>query len=351
MLLISIIPLLLLWISSYKRFGTQVYNETEALLLVSASGLSEQINEWVDKNIRIMYALSKMPDIISMDPARQTPLLKLVQESYPWMYLVFTIGPDGMNVARNDGKPLKDYHDRIYVQGALKGNQLTWQTIVSRTNYKPAIVFSTPIRRKDKIVGVMAVAVNLDKVSQQIGSWRKGQSGFAFLLDENYKVVAHQIEEYVQEQEILDHNPLIEKHEKGNQGLIQFTSSEGIPSVGVVIKTSQGWFLAIQQEKSEAYKILEKTQQYAIILLSVTTLVVTLIAWFSGQAITKPIQKIIMAADRISVGDFNISLNTKMKNEIGDLASSIIRMKECIRLSLKRLEKRRISRLTGTSHQ
>jgi HAMP domain-containing protein len=48
-----------------------------------------------------------------------------------------------------------------------------------------------------------------------------------------------------------------------------------------------------------------------------------------------------IAADRISMGDFNVTLNTKMKNEIGDLASSIIRMEDCIRLSLKYIEKNR----------
>ena len=341
MLLISIIPLLLLWISSYKRFGAQINDDTEALMSEVATGLSEEMNEWVDVNVRVMYAISKMPAIISMDPTRQKPFLKLVQESYPWMYLVFTVGPDGMNVARSDDKSLVNYHDRSYVQGALKGNQLSWQTLIGRTSHKPTIVFSTPIRREEEIVGVMAVAVNLDKISQQINSWRIGQSGNAFLLDENYKVIAHQIVDYVQKQEVFNNNPLIQKHENGDQGLIQFTGSKGLPSVGVVIKTNQGWFLAIQQNKNEAFENLTKSQRYAVIILSFTILIIIFISWFLGQAITKPIKKMTIAADRISMGDFNVSLNTKMKNEIGDLASAIIRMEDCIRLSLKYIEKKR----------
>jgi methyl-accepting chemotaxis protein len=342
MLLISIIPLLLLWISSYKRFGTQIHDETEALMSEVATGLSEEMNEWIDVNVRVIYAISKMPAIISMDPTRQRPLLKLVQESYPWMYAVLTVGPDGMNVARNDDKPLKDYHDRIYVKEALKGNQLSWQTLVSRTNKKPAIAFSTPIRRQGKIVGLIVVGVNFDSMPRRVGNWRKGQTGYAFLLDENYKVISHPFENYAREQEIFDKNPLIAAHESGNNGLIQFQNSEGIPSVGIVKKTKLGWYLAVQQQKKEAFEVLTKSNQNAVILLAATIFLVIFIAWFSGQAITRPIKNITMAADRISVGDFNVSLNTKMKNEIGDLASSIIRMKECIRLSLKRLQKRRI---------
>jgi HAMP domain-containing protein len=340
MVFAAIIPLLLFWISSYKRLDIQINKDTEALFLESASGLSKQINEWVDKNVRIIYALSKMPAIISMDPARQRPLLKIVQENYPWMYAVITIGPDGISVARNDDKPPKDYHDRIYFQGALEGIQLNWQTIISRTNYKPAIVLSTPIRRKDKIVGVMAVGVNLDTISRQINSWRMGQSGNAFLLDENYKVIAHQIVEHVQKQEIFNNNPLVRKHENGDRGLIQFTGSNGLRSVGVVIKTNKRWLLAIQQNKNEAFENLTKSQRYAVILLSFTILIIIFISWFLGQAITKPIKKMTIAADRISMGDYNVTLNTKIKNEIGDLASAIMRMEDCIRLSLKYIKKK-----------
>lgn len=344
MLMISIIPLIILWTSSYQRINTQLHYDTETLMIETASGLARQINEWVDKNVRIIYTLSKMPAMISMDPKRQTPFLKIVQEAYPWMYLVFTVGPDGMNVARNDDKPLKDYKDRIYVQGALSGNQLTWQTIISRTNNKPAIVFSTPIRSQDRILGVMATGVNLYQISGQISSWRKGQSGYAFLLDETYKVVAHQNEDYVQKQEIFENNPLIRAYNRGERGLIHFNNAEGIPSVGVVTQTDQGWLLAIQQKESEAFAILKKERQFAYTLLAITVFLVGLIAWISGRGITIPIKKITQAADRISVGEFDVALDTNKKDEIGELATSVIRMKECIRLSLNRLQNRRISR-------
>jgi methyl-accepting chemotaxis protein len=344
MLLISIIPLLILWILNYQRMVSQIHGDTEALMLEAATGLTEEMNEWVDINVRIIYALSKMPAIISMDPDRQTPLLKLVKESYPWMYLVFTVGPDGMNIARNDGKPLKDYHDRMYVQRALRGDQLNWQTLIGRTNHKPAVVFSTPIRQEGEIVGVMAISVALESIPKRIGTWRKGQTGYAFLLDENYKAISHKIKNYVIEEKVLDQAPLILAYKSGSQGLIQFVDSKGEPSVGVVTKTKLGWFLSIQQQSREAFKILAKSKQNAIILLTATIFIVVLIAWFSGQAITNPIKNITRAADRISVGDFDVTLNTNIKNEIGDLAASIIRMKECIRLSLKRLQKRRPTR-------
>jgi methyl-accepting chemotaxis protein len=192
-------------------------------------------------------------------------------------------------------------------------------------------------------VGVMAVGVNLYQISGQISSWRKGLSGNAFLLDETYKVVAHQVDDYVQKQEIFEDDPLVREYNRGARGLIHFNDVEGIPHVGVVTQTDQGWLLAIQQKESEAFAILTKEKQFAYILLTLTTIFVGIIAWFSGRTITIPIKKITQAADRISVGEFDVALDTKKNDEIGELVTSVIRMKECIRLSLNRLQNRRVS--------
>ncbi|MGD9210284.1 MAG: hypothetical protein PVI90_05885, partial [Desulfobacteraceae bacterium] len=75
MLLISIIPLLILWINSYRRIDNQIRGDTEQVMLKSASGLSKQISLRVDQNTDILNMLSRMPDIISMDSNRQFPLL------------------------------------------------------------------------------------------------------------------------------------------------------------------------------------------------------------------------------------------------------------------------------------
>jgi methyl-accepting chemotaxis protein len=52
-----------------------------------------------------------------------------------------------MNVARNDGKELKDYSDRQYVQDITSGKDLTWQNLIGKTSKQPALVIAVPIRK------------------------------------------------------------------------------------------------------------------------------------------------------------------------------------------------------------
>ena len=74
------------------------------------------------------------------------------------MYLVFTTDINGMNVARNDGKELKDYSDRQYVQDITSGKDLTWQNLIGKTSKQPALVIAVPIRKNNQTIGVMAAA-------------------------------------------------------------------------------------------------------------------------------------------------------------------------------------------------
>lgn len=340
MLFVSLVPLLIHWYLSYDQIENRIREDTEVNLNNIATGLTNHVDEWIDKNVRILDALANMPDIISMDRKRQEPLLKIVQQAYPWMYLVFTIGADGMNVARNDGKKLKDYHDRLYVIGALKGNRISWQTIISRTNFKPAVVLSVPIRDEGRIVGVMAVGVNIDTMSKQIATWKRGKTGFAFMVDDTDKVVAHQINKFVTDKVKLDKHPLIREYKKGNKKPIYFSNEKKEPCVGVVKETEYGWLLCVQQNKSEIFQILENERLFAYIILASTVIAVLLFAWLAGRMITKPIKDITKAADLISIGDLDVPINQNSKDEIGDLAGAIVRMQESIRLSLQRLRRR-----------
>jgi len=340
-LVVSLVPLLafsgvILW-TTYARMQA----EQQSLAAEITAGLVGQVNEWFDKNARALATIAKTPEIVSMDPKLQEPVLKTLQKEYPWMYLTFTLDTEGMNIGRSDGEPLKNYSDRSYYREVAMGSDLAWQTLVSKTTGKPALVLSVPIKKEGALVGVLAAGVQIDRVSQLIASWKKGQTGFAFLVDEKGKVVAHQIDEYVQKEKNLKDHPLVAALAKTGEGAQRFVDQEGHPSVGYVRRTDQGWTLAIQQEEKEAYSDLQKAIYFTILVLGVTVVVVVLISLFAGRAIVTPIRQLTDAANRISVGELDTEIHIQSRDEIGDLADAVSRMQDSIRLSIERLRRRR----------
>jgi methyl-accepting chemotaxis protein len=343
MLIVSLLPLSIFWTITFKETSRRLRGDTELLMSLTAQGLGNQVESWIDNNIWILRSHANQPAIISMNRPIQERVLREIHEKYPYMYLVFTVGLDGQNVARSDDVPLKDYSDRQYYKDIIKGKKLSWQTLIDKTSKKPALVLAVPIKSGNNLVGVMAGAMNIDEISKYIANWKKGKTGYAFLVDEKGKVVAHQIRQYVIKQKNLSRHPLIAAFRKGKwtTETINFNNENGNSTLGHVKGIKYGWALAIQQENQEVFAPLKRVQNFAISLFIVTIVIVTLIALSSARAIVTPIKKLTDVAERMSLGDLNMQINIPSKDEIGLLAQAIKRMQTSLRLAMERLRKKR----------
>jgi methyl-accepting chemotaxis protein len=343
MLLISLLPFVVFWGIAYKETVNRIRNESEQFFTLTAESLGTQVDGWIDNNILILKSATELPDIMSMSRPNQERVLRELQKKYPYMYLVFTVGLDGRNVARSDDVPLKDYSDRQYYKDIVQGKTVSWQTLIGKTSKKPALVISVPITSGGRLMGVLAAAMTIDELSKYIANWKRGQTGYAFLLDEKGKVVAHQVQSYVETQKNLNSYPLIAAYRKSGWTSLttNFTNEKGKPSYGHVKEIARGWTIALEQEDTEVFAAIKRVQWVALILLAATIVVVSLIAWFSARAIVTPIMRLTEVAERMSLGDLNMQINIPSKDEIGLLAQAIKRMQTSLRLAMERLRRKR----------
>lgn len=340
LLFVSLLPVALLWFVSFKDTSEKVRVSLENEMAAISKGLVGSVDGWIGANVRAMNAMTQLEGIQSMDAFQQEPILKAIQKEYPWTYLIFTVGPNGMNIARNDGKALRDYSDRQYYKDVMAGKRLAWQNLIGKTSKKPALVLAVPIRRNGKLVGVLGNAMTVDDISKEVATWKRGKSGNAFLIDEKGKVVAHQNPKFTIEQKNLSKHPLIADFKGGHRGSLEFVDPDGTKSVGYARNTNYGWVLALQQDQDEAYADLYQSQKFSYVLLGVTFLFVLFIASISARKMAKPIVELTEVADKISVGQLDVEIVNKRKDELGDLMDAIGRMQESIQLSIQRLRKR-----------
>jgi len=343
MLIVSLLPFAIFWGITLKETSIRIHNNTETLMAQTATSIADQVDSWIDSNVSVLRMAAQLPEIINMDRQAQEMVLKAIQKEYPWMYLVFTVGPDGINVARNDNRPLKDYSDRQYYKDIINGKKLSWQTLVGKTSKKPALVLAVPITSQNRLIGVIAAAMTIDELSRNIATWRQGKTGYAFLVDEKGYVVSHPNKQYVLKRKNLNSHPLIASFRQKGWTTItgQFNASGGQAAFGHVRSTNYGWALVLQQQESEVFGAYKRVQDFALILLGCTILLVAAIAWFSARAIVTPIMKLTDAAERMSLGDLNVKIDIKSKDEIGLLAQAIGRMQTSLRLAMSRLRKKR----------
>jgi HAMP domain-containing protein len=97
----------------------------------------------------------------------------------------------------------------------------------------------------------------------------------------------------------------------------------------------------VRRMESTAKTLSDRAKMISWAILGATLLLVGIIVFAYSHRITGKIKSLTEVADRISVGELGMEVETKSKDEIGELAEAIARMQDSIRLSIERLRRRR----------
>jgi predicted Zn finger-like uncharacterized protein len=93
--------------------------------------------------------------------------------------------------------------------------------------------------------------------------------------------------------------------------------------------------------QSQAEELTNKARIIALMMLGATLLLIGVIVFIYVHRLTGKIKLLTEVAERISLGELEIEVETKSRDEIGELAEAIARMQENIRLSIERLQRLR----------
>lgn len=93
-------------------------------------------------------------------------------------------------------------------------------------------------------------------------------------------------------------------------------------------------------------KFMEEELYRSVVNLVITAIVLNIAIFLAifitfRKIIIKPVMKLTDVAERMSVGDLNVKIDIKSKNEVGLLAEAIERMQFSLRLALDRLRKKK----------
>jgi len=343
MIVVALIPLAgLMYIGGYQIEENWRQN-AHLNLTLTANGLVGKVNGWVDMNLRVLRQNTQLPAIISMDPVQQKPILKAIQGAYEWVYLSFTTTGDGQSVGRSDDNPVQDYSDRGYFKQVMAGRPLGQDVVIGKTSQKPALILSAPIHAAGTakpVTGVMAIAMQLVDVSQIVTGTRLGATGFAVLVDDKNRVIAHGKPEKVAGalQDFSAH-PALQRPESAEEPVSY--EQEGRRVVAYTQKTALGWTLIVQQDDDDAFGPLLAARKNALLLIALALLLVIGVAYALSRQLARPIVQLTTVAENISRGNFETPIvGADRLDELGALARAIERMAVSIKMAFERLRKK-----------
>jgi GAF domain-containing protein/HAMP domain-containing protein len=332
--------------------GTLLRQDAAEQLHASRSSLETSTSVWLDLNIKALRQLVNQADIVSMDPARQRPALQAVAAAFPHMYLVSTTDLNGMNVARNDDTGLLNYSDRQWFRDARNGAPLTFQTLIGRTNNKPALVVSMPIREKSgEIVGVGMFATELTGIAQSVEAVRIGKTGYAYIVDANNNVVAHPDPAFLTtgDNQLVDASSFapVRALRLGAKGVYAYRDQAGARWRADIAEMDYRWGVIVQQQEEELFSTLQLFRGISWAALAVGVILLTGMVWLTMRQAFQPIGALTETVAAITAGDLTRTAPVETEDELGTLAQAFNSMTGQLRGIIENLEQRVTERTAG----
>ncbi len=221
----------------------------------------------------------------------------------------------------------------------LAGKPLGKQVLIGKTSGKPALVMAVPIRdQKGPLRGVLAIAMTIAELSERITTTRVGKTGFAFLVDEAGKIIAHPSTEMTSSRQDLSTDPAVAAALVKDENELVYTAADGRKIIAHMQRTNEGWLMVMQQDYGEAFAALQASNRNAFIMLIITVVIVVVIAFVFSRRLSRPIMQLTDAADAVSRGQMDTPIEGMERgDEIGLLASAINRLRNSTRLAMERL--------------
>lgn len=307
----------------------------------STASLSEQLERQISGKVqdnrqyleeRFQRSFTELEAIASNEIIRSMDLEKqkrvLANELRRLDYLtIAAVTPDG-TAHYLDGSTA-DLADRDYIIEAFEGNSAMSDVILSRATNEMVMMLATPIEQFGEVVGVLIARIDGFYLSDIIDTMEFGETGYAFLLNEEGTFLAHQNRELVEEQvnymnEGGENAKTVSRFVEGDQGTFAY-EYEGVKRFAAFETLENGWTLVVSADEVEFASEIKQLERILIGVVSAALIIGVVIAYIFANSISRPIQYVTENGNKLASGDFTVKIPEKYlqrKDEAGELSNT-----------------------------
>ncbi|MBI6955585.1 MULTISPECIES: methyl-accepting chemotaxis protein [Pseudomonas] len=300
-----------------------------------------EMGESTSTNIRNLFeGRIKLVDNVAQNLAQfpQNTGTLLGQSALTSSFLTIYLGqPDGTFTVRPDTKMPDGYDPRVrpwYKDGLnASGPILTEPYIDMATNKMVISIISTASRS----VGVVGGDLALDGLVEIINSLNFGGMGYAFLVNDQGKILVHPDKNLVMKSltDLFPQNTprlsrdLTEVTLNGETRLLTFTPVKGLPSAN--------WYIGLSVDKDKAFSMLSTFRTSAVIATVVAVVIIIALLGLLIRVLMQPLHTMTRAMSNIAEGEGDLTRRLEIHNhdEFGILGTAFNRFVERIHGSIR----------------
>lgn len=375
---IIIIVLLVLNTTNYFIVSDQAKKTTITTAQNTSKMLATDINRFISGVYSLVEQLSFDSQMNTFVTDLQKPILVKSVEKNPYFDLLYVQGTDGMQTARSKGEN-GDRKERFWFKQMMQ----TKQSFVSKSYYSLSgntavtSIYFPMFDSSNNMTGIFGSDIKLDSLQQLVVDVSKNEGTYAFIVDGEGSVLAHN--DPAQVKEIYNYLTLKKakldaegKQEKdsngkevfididfeevtkenlvklttdllsGNSGVMEFKDSSGKDSIFAYtpIKLpgdSKSWGVVVVTDKQTYLSVIYKSVVSNLFLSLILLVLTTVLIYFFAGKIAGNIRKLVDQTILFAKGDFSKKIQIESKDELGTLAKSFNEMSDSIVLLLKQI--------------
>ena len=310
-----------------------------------ATNYAEQIGLWIGSHKSEVMMLAHSIPITNGNIEVIVPLLKDVYRTNNDYLSITFIQPDG-TFYDSSGFTGNISH-REYFQRAIKGETVITDPLISVTVGVPFVAIVTPVEVNGKIIGCISGVVNLESISRKVLAIKAGETGFAYVLQDDGLIIIHPNKEFILKNNLLTANntpqalkEAVYKMTKNEKGVFRY-QYEGVEKLTAYAPIpGMNWSLAVTLPTAEVTGQLEQLTLISFVTsISVLILTVFVVIIFARR-ISKPIKDLEVAANRVASGDLTaMNLKITSNDEVGRLGQAFEKMTSELEISYALIRK------------
>ena len=327
---ICIIPLIILGYGSYTQ-SKSILNEK--LKVTSQQTLSE-VNDGIDNYFNgfgnMITMLATNYNVVNSDNSEQASfipgVLQNLKESNNDIFSAYFGTTDGkFQIYPNDKMPDGfDPRERPWYKQALehKGQVIITLPFKDAQTGKNVVSIAKTVEKDGKVIGVCAMNVSLDTITEKIASKKIGSTGYVFISDvEGKSIIAHPNKDLIGT-DAASKLSIWNDVKASDNGFITYTFNN-VNKFGVYETNNvTGWKLVATLDEKELSNDTNSILFTTLSIILVMGLISIVLSLILSKGIAQNIKKLKEVFGKASNGDLTVSITPSTKDEFRDLANS-----------------------------
>lgn len=304
-----------------KQLNQQTEHAITTRFALQAEAVSNNIYSWLTDKKRIITA-NEAPLRSGLDNAKE---LELSIQAGGFINLYMGL-ENGQVISGDKAVEIPadfDGRTRPWYQDAYNSHEII--TTLPYVDISGDTVVTLAKRFNAQVSGVLAADLSISYITEQIDNLNIANAGFAFLLDENNKVLAFRDRSYAQQDAsrlAKSLTPQMIQTLRSNNEIVTIEWQDGQDKlVSITPLKGTNWTLGLVEDKSLAYEAIQEQILQSLLAVAILSLIILLIASVTVSYLFKPLQQLSLAIEKLSQGDGDLTqrFTAEKHDEIGQL--------------------------------